>query len=296
MFLIFDIGGSSTKIAIIDENFKMIDKYKKPKKDSLEEFLLMLEEETEKNIRKYSIKGIGISSPGSVNPLTGQVKGLSAVEYISEYNFAYHLRKKYDLFVAIENDANCSALSEIYLNKPKEKNICFFVIGSGIGGAVILDGNLIHSRRFESGEFGYMLLKDETKITNLSRLATLPNVVKKMNDKYGIRTNTYELMDKFIKKEEPYYSEVDLMFKYLCMGLYNVQYTLDPDVIYIGGAISQSNDYIEAIKQKLSTDLFANANIEIRQASFFNDNNLYGACANLINMIEKGGDLCIQSE
>lgn len=292
MFLIFDIGGSSTKVAIIDRKLNIINQYKIAKKDSLEEFISMLDQETEKAINEYSIQGIGISSPGSVNPSTGQVMGISAVEYISDYNFCQHLRDKYKLPVAIENDANCSALAEIFISKPTERNICFFVIGSGIGGAIILNGELIHGRRFESGEFGYMLLNDKNQYINLSRLATLPNIVKKMEKDYGLKTDTYELMDKYLKKEEPYYKEVDQMFTYLCMGIYNVSYTVDPDVIYIGGAISQSLEYIQAIREKLDKEPFRDAKIKIRPASFFNDNNLYGACANLINMTNKGDELC----
>ncbi|MDO5026248.1 MAG: ROK family protein [Tissierellia bacterium] len=296
MYLIFDIGGSSTKIAIINDKLEIINKYNIMKKDSLQEFVCMLEEQSQRAIDEHSIRGIGISSPGSVDPKSGSVQGISAVEYIADINFAYQLQEKFKLPVAIENDANCSALAEIYMNKPKEKNICFFVIGSGIGGAVLMDEELIHGRRFESGEFGYMLFNTDDGIKNLSSLATLPNIVKKMKEKYKIDTNTYELLDKYLEKIEPYYSEVDLMFNYLCMGLYNVQYCLDPQVIYIGGGVSQSGKFIDSLERKLQEESFKSANIKIRQATRYNDNNLYGACANLIKMIEKGEKLCIQSE
>lgn len=65
MYLIFDIGGSSTKIGIIDKKEKIIEKYSIKRKDTLEDFLEMLENETNKAIQNYNIQGIGISSPGT---------------------------------------------------------------------------------------------------------------------------------------------------------------------------------------------------------------------------------------
>ncbi|MDO4779155.1 MAG: ROK family protein [Tissierellia bacterium] len=292
MYLIFDIGGTSTKIGVVNRDSKIIKKYKIPKKNTLQEFLEMLEQEINYSIETYKIQGVGISCPGTVNTKTGEVMGQSALEYLHKYNFVNHLKNKYNFPIVIENDANCSALAELFFENPKEKLIAFVVIGTGIGGALIKDGEIIRGRRMESGEFGYMLLKNEDgEYRNFSRLATLPNVRSRIKEKYNINTTTYSILEKYFEKEEPYYSEVSQMYDYLCMGLYNIQYTYDPEVIYIGGGISQSDLFIEELKERLNQGIFKDADVQIRQVSFFNDNNILGAYANLLKLIEGERDV-----
>ena len=79
------------------------------------------------------------------------------------------------------------------------------------------------------------------------------------------------------------------MFTYLAMGLYNIAYSLNPEVIYRGGAISEDKNFVRALEEKLKEDIFAGVSIKLRPVSFFNDNNLYGAYANLKMLIEKEG-------
>lgn len=294
MYLIFDIGGTSTKVGIID-NDKIIEKFSEPRKESLEDFVNFLNNEILRCKNEYNIKGIGFSSPGTVDSSTGNIGGISALEYIHTFNFAKHLQDKHDLPVAIENDANCAALAQLYFDNPKEKLIAFFIIGSGIGGAVIKDGKLVKGRRLETGEFGYMLLKNEDgRYTNMSQLSTMPNVVRRLKEKYNIEEKPHIVLEKYFEKEEPYFSEVNSMFEYLCMGIYNVQYTLDPEVIYIGGGISQSEPFMTELGKKLKEGIFAEADVNIKAATFHNDNNIYGAYANLLNTIKEGKKLCTQ--
>lgn len=288
MYLSFDIGGSSTKVGIIDEKENLIEKYSIKAKSNLDDFIKMLEEEVEKNIKKHKVRGIGFSSPGSVDATTGEVGGISALEYIHKYNFVNHIKEKYSLPVAIENDANCSALSEMHFSNIKEKRVVFFVIGSGIGGAIIENGELARGRRLEAGEFGYMLLKKEGDIHyNLSQLATLPNVKRRMDEKYNVKENAFEIFEKFLEKTSPFYEEVDEMFDYLCMGIYNISYAIDPEVVYIGGGVSQSEEFINELKNRLSKHPYKDANINIRPVKYYNDNNLLGAYANLKKIMER---------
>ncbi|MFM1524579.1 MULTISPECIES: ROK family protein [Helcococcus] len=291
MYLIFDIGGSSTKIGIIKDK-EIIKKCSIDRINTLEEFLLMLEEQVQKNIYSYNIKGIGFSSPGTVDSKTGNIYGLSAIDYIHEYNFAKHIQDKFNLPVAIENDANCAALAQMFMDTPKEKDIAFVIVGTGIGGAIIKDKEIIRGRRLEAGEFGYMLLKNiEGEYTNFSRLATIPNVVSRIKEKYNIVEKPHIVLEKYFNKIEPFYSEVRKMFQYMCMGLYNIQYIYDPELIYIGGGISQSEKYIEELKNFLQQEPFKLADVKIRPVTFYNDNNLYGAYSNLLKSIEKGARL-----
>ena len=140
-----------------------------------------------------------------------------------------------------------------------------------------------------------MLLRNNgVEYTNFSQLSTLPNVRRKIIEKYGIEKTTYEIFDLYLKKESPYYEEVNEMFQYLCMGIYNISYALDPDIIYIGGGISQSKKFIDELLLKMDEGIFKEAKAIIKPVTFYNDNNLLGAYVNLRLKIKEGKKLCIQ--
>lgn len=287
MYLVFDIGGSSTKYALI-ENEKIIKKASAKSLPTMDEFIKFLEDTIQSFVAEYEIDAIGFSSPGTVDSKSFHVGGLTALGYLGERNFAKHLEDKFKIPVAIENDANCAALGEIYYKNIDKRLLAFVIIGSGIGGAVVKDKEILRGLSLESGEFGYMLFNDFGKVKNLSTLGTLPNVARAIKEKYKLDLDTYTIFEKYLKKEEPCYSEVDKMFTYLAMGLYNIAYSINPEIIYIGGAISEDENFIKALKEKLKDDIFAGVSLKIKPVSFFNDNNLYGAYANIKLREERG--------
>lgn len=287
MYLVFDIGGSSNKYALI-ENDKIVEKFSSKQERSMDDLLKFFEDKINSFAKDHKLDGIGFSSPGTVDSSTGNIYGKSAVEFITEYNFAMEIKNKFNLPVAIENDANCAALAEIFYGKVDKNYLAFLIIGSGIGGSITKNGKIIKGKSLEAGEFGYMLLKNEEgNFDNFSKLATLPNIRRKMIKKYGIDESTYLIFDKYMQKKEPYFTEVDQMFTYLAMGIYNIFYTVNPEKIYLGGAISSDERFVREIKNKLNTGVFKSIDIDISPVSFFNDNNLYGAYANLKQSIEE---------
>lgn len=272
MYIVFDIGGSSIKYARMSKNGEIIysNKFVTPK--TYDEFFLKICEK----IEEKEIEGICFSSPGSVDKLTGEIGGISAVEYIHNNNFSKQLKEKYNLNVSIENDANCAALGEIYFSENKYDLTLFLVIGSGIGGAVLKNGKLINGKVNEAGEFGYMMFNYNSK-ENLSSLSTLPNVVLKLKKEKNINTTTFLALDEYFNKKEPYYTYVRNSFEYLAIAIYNLKYIYDPDILLIGGAISSEKRYVDEIKKYVNK---LGINIEIRTCKNFNDNNLLGALAN----------------
>lgn len=287
MYLVFDIGGSSNKYALIEKD-KIVEKFSSKQEKNMEDLLKFFEDKINFFAKSHKIDGIGFSSPGTVDSSTGNIYGKSAVEFITEYNFALEIKNKFNLPVAIENDANCAALAEVFYGKVDKNYLAFLIIGSGIGGAVTKNGKIIKGKSLEAGEFGYMLLKNEDgNFDNFSKLATLPNIRRKMIKKYGIDESTYLIFDKYMQKKEPYFTEVDQMFTYLAMGIYNIFYTVNPEKIYLGGAISSDERFVREIKNKLNAGVFKSIDIDISPVSFFNDNNLYGAYANLKQSIEE---------
>lgn len=159
--LAFDMGGSSVKYGIWETGLKDQSSFKTP--DSWEKM-----KETMLDVFKQfeDVEGIAISAPGSVDVENGVIGGISAIEYIHNFPIREELEQLFKLNVSLENDANSAALAELWQGKAKDVDSALFVvIGTGIGGAVIQNRQLIKGRNLFAGEFGIMMLDEKTSFS-----------------------------------------------------------------------------------------------------------------------------------
>ncbi|PEG86590.1 MULTISPECIES: ROK family protein [unclassified Lactobacillus] len=133
-----DIGGTTIKIATWKDN-QLQDKHAIDTPKDLNGFYQALTDEVDKIKKDIKIEGVAISSPGAVNKKTGIIGGSSAIAYIHNFKIVDELEKRFGLPVSIENDANSAALGELAEGSGKGcDSIAFFVIGTGIGGALAI--------------------------------------------------------------------------------------------------------------------------------------------------------------
>ena len=141
--------------------------------DNLDTFYEELSDAVNEIKANHKIVGVAISSPGAVNKATGVIEGASALPYIHNFKIVPELEKRFGLPVSIENDANCAAMAEVTFGNGRGcKNLAFVVCGTGIGGAVVIDGKICHGSHLYGGEFGCMVNCGEN-----IRLAWLKDVV-----------------------------------------------------------------------------------------------------------------------
>ena len=108
----------------------------------------------DQRLSEQNYRGIAMSVPGAVNQETGVIEGISAIPYIHCFSW-YEALAHHQLPVHLENDANCVGLSEL-LAHPEIENAACVVIGTGIGGAMIINGKIHRGLHGLGGEFGYM--------------------------------------------------------------------------------------------------------------------------------------------
>lgn len=175
-----DIGGTGIKFASLTPDGKILDKTSISTPENLEDLLAWLDQ----RLSEQDYSGIAMSVPGAVNQETGVIDGFSAVPYI--HGFSWHeALSSYQLPVHLENDANCVGLSEL-LAHPELENAACVVIGTGIGGAMTINGRLHRGRHGLGGEFGYMTtLAPAEKLNNWSQLASTGNMVRYVIEKSG---------------------------------------------------------------------------------------------------------------
>lgn len=111
---------------------------------------------------QFDLEGVAFSIPGAVNLEKRQIEGESKVDYMHFYPIYDELEALFGLLVSFENDANCAALAEIWKGSTKDsQNVLFVIIGTGIGGAVIVNNEILQGFNNYAGEFGIIFLNDE---------------------------------------------------------------------------------------------------------------------------------------
>ncbi|MBF6977982.1 ROK family protein [Aerococcaceae bacterium zg-BR22] len=235
-----------------------------------------------------NINGIGISAPGSVDSKNGVIRGISAIPYIHNFEIIKELEQLFNRKVLIENDANSAALAELYYGgASKLSNVAFFIIGSGIGGAISIDRKVIKGANLFGGEIGYMLLNENDTV---SKLASPVQVAHRFAGLSGIQL--FELASNGNSEAQ---KAVEGIIDALARSMYNVCLLLDPEKILIGGAISQRDDFILPIQNKLEYYLekmgAGDLSIKIEKCHFKESANLVGAAVNYENSFGKGADI-----
>ena len=289
MVLGVDIGGSSVKYAVVDASGNFLEKGKETTPKTKEEFFSLIKEIQSKFAGKYTISGAGFSFPGAVDDSTGVIGGSSAIPYIHDFPIRQEMEKRLGFSVAMENDANCAALGELWLGAGKaHDDIAFLVIGSGVGGAVIKNKHIHYGVHLHGGEFGYMVSDPSHRI--LSDTGSTCAVAEAVADAKGIPHEEMDGLQAFALADQGdaiAQKAVSSMYESLARAIYNIQYSLDPDIFVLGGAVSERPGFAEAVQEHIDRILkdvgVACIRPVVVAAQFGNDANILGAVRNFLD-------------
>ena len=286
---VFDIGGTSIKYGIIDKQGNLTEQGTIPTEaynggNSIIERVGRLAEMLKKN---HEIEGIGISSAGQINSMMGKV--VHATDSIPGYkglNISDMLSEKVQLPVSVENDVNCTALGEKWNGNAKEEDDFLCVtIGTGIGGAIFLNGELYTGTTFAAGEWGHMTLYPNGKSCLCGfkgcyeEYASSRALQRKVDDNFtGLDLKIF-----FEKVREGHDIAVKIFDEWiedLTLGLKSLIHAMNPSLILLGGGITTQGAFLEdAINVKIKGMLLPNHKdkLTIKLAKNRNQANLYGA-------------------
>lgn len=288
IYLSIDIGGSAIKYATIDRAGNIIHGDKCPTPDNLEAMYGQLSTIIE--AIPNHLKGIGICSPGRVDVQTGTIYNGGALPFLHEVSFKQFIEEKYHVPCAVSNDGKAAALSEVWLGNLKDvDNGVAIVLGTGVGGGIIVNGELILGSHFQAGELSFLLRSPgKIELSNviafsasavyfIKRAATL---LELDDDNDGlavfeaIKANDNEALQTLFAD---YCKEIAFI-------ILNLQATLDISKAVIGGGVSAQPVLIEEIKRQYTTIREGSAAfcaafepVEIEACKFRNDANLLGA-------------------
>ncbi|GFH40788.1 ROK family protein [Lactococcus insecticola] len=280
--LTIDVGGTTIKYASF-ENGELAHKGAVDTPNQLADFYKVLTKIKTDMAEKVDLTGVAMSLPGAVSKSDGVIYGASAIPYIHNFPIKPVLEASFELPVSMENDANCAALAEVAYGAGKDyQDLLFFVIGTGIGGSVVLDRKIRHGAHLMGGEFGFMLMRDHTLSTDSSPV----QMAGRYNLKNGTNVSGQEVFALAENGDSEAKVVVDTLFDSLARAIFNLQYALDPEIVLLGGGISQA-DFLIPKLQKALEKVYQQVEIatimpKIAVCHFQNDANLIGAAADFI--------------
>lgn len=287
-YLAIDVGGSAIKVGILDEQGAILCKesFKTPR-DTYENLLGMLMRAFQWGKSQKDLQGIALSLPFVLDSVTGKVISEGPFPFISTEDIMTDLESITGLPVSAENDGNCAALAEIWIGSAKDvQNMALIVSGTGIGGAVIQNREVWHGKNHFSGEFGMTLLGwDSNGIPySWSEVGSTHGLVKAYARMKNIDANA--ITGKLIFSEMDAGDKdakfcVDQFVRYFAQGIHNIQHTFDPELVLIGGGISEREDLIDRIDDTLNV-LYKKFSVKasrptVGKCTFGADANMIGA-------------------
>lgn len=287
-FLGFDVGGSSVKFAVMDDRGTFYDRGSFRTPETLDDFYTQLTIAKNELASRYTLSGIGFSMPGAVDGKSGIIGGSSALPYIHDFPILQALETKLGLPAAMENDANCAALGEVWTGAGRDyQDIAFFVLGTGVGGALIHNKEIIHGAHLHGGEFGYLYVAERKNI--LSESGCAGALVRQMaNDRHiaASELNGQKIYDMAAAGDQDAQRCIENMYEYLARAIYDIQYIFDPEAFLLGGAISSRADLIPGIEKHLDHIIHEAKVARIRPhiiaCAHGNDANLLGAVSHFM--------------
>ncbi len=203
---------------------------------------------------------IGVCHPGIHSPQTGLVKNAPNCYWLEKKPFQNDLRKALSKEVFCENDANCFALSEAIDGSGKNYKIVYgIILGSGAGGGLVIDKQIISGPNGVAGEWGhnqipYFAAKKENFDSNNAREAEIESFIsglglaKRFNKLYGKNLKTNEIFELNRKHDIDAERFIDDFKVNLAMSLSSIINILDPDAFIFGGGVSNEIDFLSEVE------------------------------------------------
>ncbi|HGK6533507.1 TPA: ROK family glucokinase [Streptococcus agalactiae] len=256
-------------------------------------------------LTKDDFLGIGMGSPGAVDRTSKTVTGAFNLNWADTQEVGSVIEKEVGIPFFIDNDANVAALGERWAGAgANNPDVVFVTLGTGVGGGVIADGNLIHGVAGAGGEIGHMIVDPENGFTctcgNKGCLETVASatgvvrVARQLAEQYegssAIKAaidngDTVTSKDIFIAAEDGdkfANSVVERVSRYLGLAAANISNILNPDSVVIGGGVSAAGEFLRSrVEKYFVTFAFPQVkkSTKIKIAELGNDAGIIGAAS-----------------
>jgi glucokinase len=233
-----DLGGTFLRTAIVKNNkiLKYVKKNTpKNKKDLVKELLFSIE-----SLMTKDVKAIGVASAGPLK--NGIIKNPPNLPF-KTLNLKRILKKKFKKKIEIRNDAGCVALAEAKLGC-KKNNFFVLTLGTGIGGGIIIDGEIENGEGY-GGELGHIHLDKEKDFEDIWQ-----DIRKRYRKEFGGKTLIKDLLKIKNPKAKKFLKELSVC---LGQGIASLIAVFDPEVVVLSGGVKETgNVFLNMVKKQVT--------------------------------------------
>jgi glucokinase len=306
--LAIDIGGTKIRGAAIDADGRMIasNRFAANAAEGALHVLDVIRQsitdlQAQLTVHGIEAVGLGISSAGVIEPQHGEV--VNAADQIPGWRgtkFSQVFANVWSGVVVADNDANAALVGEAWMGKhdlPEKCSVAMLTLGTGLGGALMVDGVLQTGRHHLTGHFGLAKMWDaySQKLVTVEHLVSgtgLVNVYfqrEPNSSSHSSRPTGHDIIAQMVAGDVNAAAAVEAWLDHLVLQLHNIYWMLDPDLIIIGGGVVDSRDHWwPAMLQKLSA---LKVETTIAAATLGNDAGVYGASRLVFNRLASSSAL-----
>ena len=257
-----DLGGTKTEIIVLDENLNVIERKRVPTPqnnyDEIIHTIINLVSDVSQSISDFSL---GVCCPGAISKQTGVIKN-SNTQCLIGKSLKEDLENKLQKNISIENDANCFTIAESKLGAGIGFDLVFGVImGTGVGGGIVIDNTLHSGRTNIAGEWGHHTLHQNGNSCYCGKNGCVetyisgPSLEKRWNQLTGLTQTMPEIIENFDNSIGKQWKNEFL--ENFGHGMANVIDILDPDVIILGGGLSNIDFLYHEGKESIYSKVFS---------------------------------------
>lgn len=255
-YLSIDVGGTFMKIALVDRSGSVVerDKLSTPMEKDL--FLQAVDQIVE--TYKDRVRAVCMSVPGKVDTKTGTVYFGGSLPFLHEVSLKEHVESTFHIPTSVMNDGKAAAMAELWNGQLKDvENGIVMILGTGVGGGIIANGQLLQGSHFQAGELSYMISESSSQaVLEFERLygstGSAVGMVERIGTALGLANpkDGLAVFEYINQKEEVAYR----LFQTYCLTIakliYNVQTVVDAQRVLIGGGISAQPIVLEEIRRQ----------------------------------------------
>ena len=248
-YICIDIGGTSIKYGMVREDGTFLTTGEMPT-EAMQYGGPGIMEKAKKIVEAYQAEylpaGICVSTAGMVDCEQGKIT--YAAPLIPDYTgteIKKTLEKLYGIPCEVENDVNCAGLAEHFAGASRGSRISVcLTIGTGIGGAILIDGKVFHGFSGSGCEVGYMHLPGG-EFQDLGASSVLVKKTAEYKNMDPAEINGKYVFEQAKQGDEDCIRAIREMCEVLGMGIANICYVVNPEVVVLGGGIMAQKEYLK---------------------------------------------------
>jgi len=249
-FIGLDFGGTKLAAGVADENGRLLVQGRRPTNAAagpVGAVATMSDLVASFGVTAREARAVGISFGGPVNPARTDTLLSHHGPGWENYPLVERVAEIWGLPVSMDNDANACALGEVRFGAGRGgRNVLYVTVSTGIGGGVVVDGDLYRGSRGLSGEIGHTIVQPDGPLCACGKRGCLeatsagPGIARAYAEATGVEVTAADVFARAASGDSAAQRTLAVAIRYLGIGLSNAINLFDPDLVVVGGGVSRA--------------------------------------------------------